>query len=183
MSAGLRSRVLAFGGALLVVSLLAFVLVLRPQAASVADARKQTETQRQRVAELRLRLRQLQALRQEAPQLRARAERVDTAMPNDPQLGRFVLEVHDAARKSAIDWLAVSPGSPQVGQQAGVEEISVSMNLAGGYFAVEDFVARLETLGRALKISQVTLGPGPAGLPQLSATLVMKMFVFASPAT
>jgi len=183
VTSALRSRILAFGGALVIVSLLAFVVVLRPQAARIADTRKHADAQRQRVAELLLSLRQLQGLRQEAPQLRARAQRVDTAMPNDPQLGQFVLEVHDAARKSAIDWLTVSPGSPQVGQQAGVEEISVSMNLTGGYFQVEDFVARLETLGRALKISQVTLGPGPAGLPQLAATFVMKMFVAATPAT
>jgi hypothetical protein len=58
------------------------------------------------------------------------------------------------------------------------------MSLTGGYFQVEDFVARLETLGRALKISQVTLGPGPSGLPQLAASLGMKMYVAAAtPAT
>jgi Tfp pilus assembly protein PilO len=178
-----RSRILVFGGMLAVVTMLAFVVVLRPQAASIADIRQQAEAQRQRVEERNLDLHQLQALQQEAPQLRARAQRVDTAMPNDPQLAQFVLQVHDAARKSAIDWLAVSPGLPQAGQQAGVEEISLSMNLTGGYFQVEDFVARLETLGRALKISQVTLGPGPAGLPQLAAALVMKIFFATTPAT
>jgi Tfp pilus assembly protein PilO len=169
---------------LLVVSVLAFAAVLRPQAARIADTKQQAEAQRVRLAELELNLRQLQSLQQEAPELRARAEQVDTAMPNDPQLAQFVLQVQDAARKSAIDWLAVSPASPQAGQEAGIEEINVSMSLTGGYFQVEDFVARLETLGRALKISQVTLGPGPSGLPQLAASLVMKMFVAATtPAT
>ncbi len=50
------------------------------------------------------------------------------------------------------------------------------MNLTGGYFQVQDFVTRLETLGRAVKISRVSLAPGPNGPPQLAATLVMKVF-------
>lgn len=172
----MRSRVAAFGGVLVLVSLLAFVVVLRPQSAKVADTKKQVAGQEQRVSELELTLRQLQSLQQKSGDLEARARRADTAVPNGPDLDQFVLQVQDAAKKSAIDWLSVNPALPVTGAQAGVQEIGVSMNLTGGYFQVEDFVARLETLGRAVKISQVTLGPGPDGLPQLAATILLKVF-------
>lgn len=170
----MRSRIAAFGGVLVLVSLLAFVVVLRPQAAEVADTRRQTAAQEQRESELQLKLRQLQALQQKAGELEDRARRADVAVPDGPELDQFVLQVQEAASRSAIDWLSVSPGMPAA--QAGVQEIGVSMNLTGGYFQIQDFVARLETLGRAVKISQVSLAPGPNGLPQLAATLVMKVF-------
>lgn len=179
----MRTRVVIFGAVLLLVSALAFLLVLQPQAARIADTKKQTDAQVQRTSQLNLELGQLQALQQQAPQLRARAQRVDTAIPNDPQLGPFILQVQEAATKSAIDWLVVSPSPPATGPEAGLLEIGVSMNLNGGYFQVQDFLARLETLGRAVKISAVTLGPGPTGLPQLAASLTMKMFVASTPAT
>ena len=175
----MRSRIAAFGGVLALVSLMAFVVVLRPQAAKVADTRQQTAAQEQRESELQLKLRQLQALEQKAGDLEDRARRADVAVPDGPELDQFVLQVQEAARKSAIDWLSVNPGAPTTMAQAGVQEIGVSMNLTGGYFQVQDFVTRLEALGRAVKISQVSLSPGPNGLPQLAATLVMKLFTSA----
>ena len=179
----MRTRITIFGVVLLVVSALAFIVVLKPQATRIADTRKQTEAQVQRTSQLNLELGQLQALEQQAPQLRARAQRVDTAIPNDPELGPFILQVQEAATKSAIDWLAVSPSPPGAGPEAGVLEIGVSMNVNGGYFQIQDFLARLETLGRAVKISGVTLGPGPTGLPQLAGSFTMRMFVAGTPAT
>lgn len=179
----MRARAAIFAAVLVAVSALAFVLVLRPQAARIADTKKQTQAQLQRISQLNLELRQLQALQQQAPQLRARAQRVDTAIPNDPQLAPFILQVQDAATRSAIDWLAVSPSPPAPGQQADILEINVSMNVNGGYFQIQDFLARLETLGRAVKISGVTLGAGPNVLPQLAASLTMTMFVASIPAT
>ena len=178
----MRSRLAAFGGVLVLVSLLAFVVVLRPQSAKVADTKEQVAAQDQQVSELQLKLHQLQAIQQRAGDLEARAQRADDAVPDTPRVDQFVLQVQDAAKKSAIDWLSVNPALPAAGTHEGIQEIGVSMNLTGGYFQVEDFVARLETLGRAVKISQVSLGPGPDGLPQLAATLVLKVFTTAAPA-
>lgn len=156
---------------------LAVVLVFRPQSSAIRAKQDETAAEEQRFSQLQLELRQLQALQAAAPELRARAQRVDAAIPDDPQLAQFILQVQDAATKSAIDWLAVSPSPPSAGTQPELLEINVAMNVNGGYFQVQDFLTRLETLGRAVKISAITLGPGPDGVPQLASSLTMKLFV------
>jgi Tfp pilus assembly protein PilO len=187
----MRIRIAVFLLVLAGVTVAAFLLVFRPQTGNISEARKETEATGQRISQLRLELGQLQALQKQAPELRARAQQVDTAIPSDPQLAQFILQVQDAATKSGIDWLSVSPTPPaastttgaQTPGQANVSEVAITMGVNGGYFQVQDFLTRLETLGRAVKISGVTLGPGPAGPPQLAASLTMKMFVASVPAT
>jgi Tfp pilus assembly protein PilO len=198
----MRLRIAIFLLILAGVSALAFVGVFRPQTTKISDTRKETEATKERISQLQLELGQLQALQKQAPELRARAQRVDAAIPSDPQLAQFILQVQDAATKSGIDWMSVSPtppapaaatgtqggtGQPQGGTQGqpqgAVSEVAINMSVNGGYFQVQDFLTRLETLGRAVKISGVTLAPGSAGLPQLAASLTMKMFVASVPAT
>jgi Tfp pilus assembly protein PilO len=178
-----RARIGIFVLAMAAMSAVAVIFVLRPQSAAIESKKQEAAGEEQRLAQLQLQLRQLQALQQSAPELRARAQSVDTAIPDDPQLAQFILQVQDAASKSAIDWLAVSPTPPSPSAQPNLLQINVSMSVNGGYFQVQDFLTRLETLGRAVKISSVTLGPGPNGLPQLASSLTMKLFVADIPAT
>jgi Tfp pilus assembly protein PilO len=126
---------------------------------------------------LRVELQRLQALQKDAPALREQAAKFEAAMPTDPHLAEFILMVQDAANASGIDWVSVSPAPPAAGTTQGVSIVNIQMNVNGGYFQVQDFLVRLESLERAVKISTLNLAPGPAGLPQLAVSLAMQMFV------
>lgn len=170
--------------AMVVVAVLAFFLVFKPQTDKIAQAREDVQTTQDNVQRLRLELARLQALQQQAPKLREEATKLDAAVPNDPQLAAFILQVQEAANASGIEWLSVSPTPPaaSTNPQAAVQEVVVAMNVEGGYFQVQDFLVRLEGLPRAVKIGNVSLSAqtGEAGSPRLTASLNMKMFV-ASP--
>lgn len=178
----MRRNVLIFVLALVGVTVAYFFLAFNPQSNRISDTALQADEAEQRVRQLELDVARLEELQRQAPQLRERAARVDTAIPNDPQLAAFILQVQEASNASGIDWLSVSPSPPAAGQQPGVLEVNVAINVTGGYFQVQDFLVRMESLPRAVTIGSVNLGAGPRGLPHLSASLSMKMFVSSAPA-
>lgn len=167
--------------AMIVVAVLAFFLVFKPQSDKIAQAREDVKTAQDDVERLRLELQRLQALQQQAPKLREEATKLDAAVPNDPQLAAFILQVQEAANASGIEWVSVSPTPPvaSTNPQAPVQEVVVAMNVEGGYFQVQDFLVRLENLPRAVKIGNVGLSvlQASSGSPRLGAVLNMKMFV------
>lgn len=66
-----------------------------------------------------------------------------------------------AATPVAVTPLAAAPVSAASGISAGtLNSISVTLSVVGGYFQVEQFLDRLETLQRAFKVSGVTMAPG-----------------------
>lgn len=159
-----------------------FFLIFNPQTGKINDAREEADAAEAQVQQLELELAHLRQLQKDEPKLREQAAVLDAAMPNDPQLANFILQVQDSANAAGIEWLSVSPSPPAAANppQPGVLEVTIAMNVEGGYFQVQDFVVRLETLSRALKIGTVSLGVADtvgAGSPLLSAALNMKMFV------
>lgn len=169
--------------AMIVVAVLAFFVVFKPQSDKIAQAREDVKSAQDDVQRLRLELQRLQALQQQAPKLRDEAMKLDAAVPNDPQLAAFILQVQDAANASGIEWVSVSPAPPaaSTNAQVPVQEVVVALNVEGGYFQVQDFLVRLEGLPRAVKVGNVSLSAQSAGTgsPRLTASLNMKMFVSA----
>jgi Tfp pilus assembly protein PilO len=172
-----RRNLLIFGAALVVVTLAYFLLVWRGQTGRIQDASDRADSAEQTVQQLEIELRRLQALERDAPALRERHARFDAAMPAEPRLAEFILQVQDAANASGIDWVSVNPAPPVASAVAGVSNIDIQMNANGGYFQIQDFLVRLEQLERALKIRTLNLSAGPTGLPNLTAALTMQMFV------
>lgn len=177
----MRRNVAIFALALVVLVIVYFFLVWSPQSTRIEEATVAADTEEARVQQLRAELARLKELETRAPQLREQAAKFETAIPNDPRLAEFILQVQDAASASGIDWVSVNPTPPAVAALPTISEIDLQMNVTGGYFQVQDFLVRLETLPRAVKIGTVNLGAGPAGLPNLTATLGMRMFVAGPP--
>jgi len=176
-----RRNVLILVMVLILIAIAYFFLVFQPQGRNIEEARIAADDMERREQELQLELRRLESLRDNAPELQAKLQRLDAAIPtNDPQLAQFILLVEEAANTSGIEWLSVAPGLP-----AAVEgvpdalEVSISMNVTGGYFQVQDFLVRLENLTRAVKISTVALSPDE--LPSLTVGMQMRMFLTTAP--
>lgn len=186
----MRRNVVLFALAVVALALAFFFLVWRPQSTRISETEEQAIAAEQQRDQLRLEIARLKDLRDRAPELRQQVAKLDTALPSDPQLAAFILQVQDAANASGIDWLSVSPSPPAAAAQAGaaaeaaaeVLVVNVGMNVTGGYFQVQDFIVRIENLARAVRTDNLTLGGGPRGLPHLSATFTMRMFVAAPPA-
>lgn len=171
-----------------------YLISYRPGQKDLAELRTQVVAKQQEVANLDARLKHLQALKANEPKLRAVLARYDSALPSNPKLPEFILQLHDIANKAGVDWISVAPSAPSAqsapaaasgttNQASGLREISVSVATNGRYFALQNFMYRLEHLGRALRVDTFGISPG-GGQGSTAGTLGinMKMRMFMSPA-
>lgn len=181
----MRRNILIFALVMLAVLVAWFFLIWTPQANKIEETTAAADQTEQQARALKLEVDRLRELERQAPQLRERAAKADTAIPGDPQLAQFILQVQEAADASGVDWVSVAPTPPAAAPDTAapdaraVLEVVLDMSVQGGYFQVQDFITRLETLSRAVKIGSVGLTAGSDEPTRLEASLSMKMFVSA----
>lgn len=177
-----QRKPLAIAAAFAVVSLIALVLVVMPKMSAVKAQQKlldDVQTQGQQLAA------QVGALRQakhDAPRVKAEMAALDAQMPVTTELPTLLRQIRAVADGAAVDFVQISPGSPTPSTTGGFSTIPTQVSATGSYFAVTEFLYRLETLRRAVKVTNLTLGPGPDGLPQLALQLTAEIYTTDSSA-
>lgn len=177
MSMRLRFVLVALG----IVALVAiwYLAIFKPNRTKLADLREQVQATEQEISSLQTQLARLQQLQREEPRLRAELARFGDAIPPDPRVPDFILQVQDAANLSGIDFLAITPSVPAANPSgAGVQNIGVSVTTTGTFFEVEDFIFRLERLQRTVKVNSFSV----SGEGTLNLSLSMQMFTLAAAA-
>jgi len=163
-----RNRlILIAGGAALAVLVLWFLLLWGPQGSRLNDARDRRDVAQDRAEQLELQIARLRASQDRALGLAAQRE-----------------QLRDAAERSGIDFISVSPSPPAASDVGEPAAVSLAISVSGGYFQVLDFINRLEALPRLVVIDTLTLTPEGAdiGTVRLSAAISGRMFTTASPA-
>lgn len=89
-----------------------FMFIFRPNQTKITELRDDVETTKQEVVALEAQLRRLQQLQREEPRLRADLARFSDALPADPRIPDFILQVQDAANAAGIDFLTITPSLP-----------------------------------------------------------------------
>ncbi|HZU71535.1 MAG TPA: type 4a pilus biogenesis protein PilO [Acidimicrobiales bacterium] len=188
---GVSRRVLIGGGAgLLLVLVLWLVLLWLPRNNAYNQASRQASQAEAQASQLQAQLSRLQSDARQQPLLQAELLRLQAAIPDDPDLAQFILDLNDAANQAGVNLLSISPSppvatgatSPSPGATAGVPPaIKVSLNVTGGYFQVLDFLDRLDTLSRLLVIDTMSMnhsaGGGTAGSQaELTVAITARMF-------
>lgn len=158
-----------------------FLMVFRPGQARQAELRDDIAATEQEISSLEAQLRRLQDLQAREPELRAEEARFALALPDVPSVPAFLIQVQDAANQAGVDFVSINPSlptAPRGGEGAsGIQSISVSISSNGSFFAVQDFVYRMERLDRAVRIDNFSLsGGGDEESPTLSVSLRMQMF-------
>jgi len=165
-----------------------FLFSYRPTQKHLTEVRTQVVAERQQVAQLRAQLTHLQALKANEPKLRALIARYNTALPSDPGLPQFILQMQDAATRAGVDFLSVTPSLPAAPGSStggttnvatGLREISVNINTTGQYFTVQNFMYRLERMNRVLRVDTFSLNSAatPTNAHSLSVALKLRMFM------
>lgn len=179
-----RNRIV-FGAASILTLAGSFFGVIKPEKTKLEETRALAEQQEATVVQLRGQLAHLRNLESKAGELTQQAVRLNEALPVETHLARFILQVQDASNQAKLDWVSATPSPPvPSGASPGLLESSVAMTASGTYSAVQDFLARLESLQRAVKIGSVNISlMGEAGASadsRLNATIDLKMFVAPS---
>jgi Tfp pilus assembly protein PilO len=179
-----RNKAVAIAVVAVVGALLWYMALFSPARSERGRLGAQVTAAERRERELhstRVRLRGLEA-RRGAQQ--AQLERLQGLIPAQPDVAGFILGANDAAVRSKVDWVSVAPASPVAGAAGAPSSIGVSIGVNGEFFALVDYLRRLEGLGRLVVVDSLQLSPGAqAGGPlRLNATLSARIFTTAGAA-
>jgi Tfp pilus assembly protein PilO len=169
-----------------------YLALWSPQSKALSDARKRKTDAQAQTASLRDQLTRLQQARRDQPLKQSQLETLRVAIPDQPNLAEFILDANDAASRSGIDFLSISPTPPSgtagattpptgAGGAAGGATpvpIRIAMSVSGGYFQVLDFMNRLNRLPRIVVIDSVTMS-AQAGT-QLQVGMQERIFTTSS---
>jgi type IV pilus assembly protein PilO len=162
----------------LVVLAAGWFLLVSPKRSDAAALRVQTEGVTASNASLSTQLQVLKAQAKALPKQQAKLAAVAAKIPDNPALPAMIRALTTAATAAGVELVTVTPGPPAAfgaapgsaaaaaaptgsAASAGVlESIPVSLSVVGGYFQVEQFVARLEALPRSMRLTNLALVPG-----------------------
>lgn len=170
----------------LVVLAAGWFLLVSPKRSDASALRTAAESQVAANAQLSTQLQVLKAQAKDLPKQQARLAAVAAKIPANPALPALVRALTAAATASGVELVSMTPGnptlvvgaaattpaattgsaaaapttagaSPSAGQLA---SIPLTLNIVGGYFQAEQFVAALESLPRSMRVTALTVAPG-----------------------
>jgi Tfp pilus assembly protein PilO len=150
---------------------LAVLLLVAPKMSQVKDTKDQLEQAQMQEDSLNAQLESLQEAQTNAPKTKEQIQKLESEVPPTidlPALIRLLQEVRD---RSAVDFFAFSPGTPALDASGEFSALPTTITVTGGYFSLEEFLLRLETLPRAAKVTGVSISPGgTAGTTETTGT-------------
>ena len=168
-----RGPIIAAAVAVLV-ALLALVFLLLPRMSAVGKRSDELDAAVAQQATLESQLDQLQEAKQQAKIVQKQLNRLQTKIPPTAELPSLIRLLQGAADSAAVDFMAVSPGTP-ASTIPGISTITTSINVLGSFFSVEEFLFQLESLPRAVRVTQISVGTGSEA-NQLALTLTGEVY-------
>jgi Tfp pilus assembly protein PilO len=181
MLRGSRAPLIVGVGALVLVGLLMFLLVL-PKMGEVSDANDALAAAQAQQGTLESQLAALEQAEAAAPEAKATIQEVEQQIPPTADEPGMLLLLKNAATGSAVTLSTITPGTPTLDAATGLSAIPLAVTATGTYFQLTEFLYSIETLPRAAKVLNVTLAPGGdsaatsttvTNLLQLQANVVM----------
>src|SRR5206468_12757292 len=144
------------------VAILAVCFHVLPKMSEETRARDSLASAEAHETARRAQLASLKEAQANAPQVKAQIAKLNNEGPPTADLPALIRLLTAAADGSAVDFFTVAPGNPQLDPTGSFSSIPTSISVTGGYFALDQFLFRLETLPRAAKVTSVSITPGGA---------------------
>ena len=171
-----------------------YFLLFSPKQSEQSDLQAQIETQQTTLATAKQEVVRLESYKKTAPQSRAEIVRLGKMLPQSEGIPSLIIELTRTADASGVDLTTITRGTTTPGNPYGVQ--SVSIQVVGRFFDVEDFVYRLENYvafrnanfrvtGRLLEIANLTMQTGSTSdgsVPPVTTTIVLNAYLWALPA-
>lgn len=165
-----RAPLFAGVGIVVLAALLVAFLVL-PKMGDVEEAEGRLEEAEAREFALQTELSRLEESAEDAARLRSELAGARRAVPRVADLPGLINELQTAADVAGVDFFSIAPGAPLAVQGATATEIPTQVQVIGGFFPVDEFLFRLESLPRAAKVVSLSVGEGIDGLPQINVQM------------
>lgn len=193
-----RRTLLAVVGGTLAIILVWWFAIYSPKRSATSSAKSERVAAEARGRDLEVTVARLKELDRNRPQTEADLRALNAAIPATPDLATFILSANEIASQAGVDFLSIAPSPPAPAAGAGQPtSIGLSIQVRGDFFAVVDYLNRLEQLERIVVVDTVNLaaqggsaGAGATGATggtttdpnALAVTLAARMYTRAAPA-
>ncbi len=154
-----RRGPLIAGGVSGVVALVAVVLLVLPKMNQVGEARDELQKAEDQEVTLEVQLRALEDAQAAAPKTKKQLQKIANQIPGAADLPALFRLLQSAADRAAVDFFTFSPGTPTADASGGFSVILSQITVTGGYFALDEFLYKLENLPRAAKVTSIAITP------------------------
>lgn len=173
-------------GAVLVVGLAGWFLLVRPQGAKVKSLKRDAADIQAKIGAYN----QQVAAARAAPKIEvADVYRLAKAMPDRTDMPDLVLELSQLARDAGIRFDSIAP--QPIAPIGSYTVLPISVTFQGNFYNLADFLYRLRSLvsvhagrldatGRLFAVDTMTFGESTLKFPQIQATLAIDAFVYGS---
>ena len=173
-----------------------YFLLLSPARAKLSALDSQVQAQQAALATAQQDVARLESYKKTAPQSRAEIVRLGKMLPQSEGIPSLIIELTKTADASGVDLNSISRGATQPGTPFGLQ--SVSLQVTGRFFDIEDFLYRMETYvafrnasfrvtGRLLEVTTLGLTggavptSGSSSVP-LTVSITLNAYLWASSA-
>jgi hypothetical protein len=176
---------IAAAGAVLLLSVLVYLVVVGPKRSRAAELEEDISTARVELAQARID----GARPTDTPATTPVGDlkRLTKAMPNETDMPGVVLELARLAHEAGISFDSITPSEPVAG--TGYQKVPVSLVFQGNFYELSDFLFRLRNLvavrdnrlrveGRLFSVDGIDFAQGTEQFPQIQATVNANAFVY-----
>lgn len=178
-----RNRLILAAAGILIVAVAWYFVLIAPKADQLSTAKKDLSDARSQQQSLAATLKRLQDLDRERPARQAQLQRLAAAIPAEPDLAGFLLSANDLAIKANVDWVSIAPAPPSAAAAGLPSQVSMQIQIQGGFFQVLDYLNRIENLPRIVVVDSVQVSAsqgGDSASPVLTLALSARMFTTAA---
>lgn len=174
--------------AVVAVVLIWYFVLYKPLGEDLTSTQAQVSEEQTKTDDLQATLTRLQSQAKNSTEQQALLNKLDKAVPEQPDLAEFIIEINQIAEEAGIDFLTISPAPPAAGTGASV--IGLTITIKGSFFQLQDYLRLLEQMDRLVVIDGFNVAGGASSTSgdttgegtQLSVTLTGRMFTRAAPA-
>lgn len=182
------------GVVILVLVVAWYFLLFSPKQRELDQLDQQVQSAQSELAIAQQEVVKLESYKKTAPQSRAEIVRLGKMLPAAEGMPGLIIELTNTAEASGVDITSIARGTTVPGTPFGVQ--TLTLQVGGRYFDVEDFLYRLEeyvafrnasfrVTGRLLQVTQLTLQGDAAAAagtsPNLAVTIGLNAYLWGGP--
>jgi type IV pilus assembly protein PilO len=174
-----------------------YFLLFSPKQRELSDLDQQVQSAQSALSAAQQEVVKLESYKKTAPQSRAEIVRLGKMIPASEGMPGLIIELTKTAEASGVNVTSIARGTTTAGSPFGIQ--TLTLQVRGPYFEVEDFLYRLEeyvafrnasfrVTGRLLQVSQLTLQAETtttptSGSPPLAVTIGLNAYLWGGTAT
>jgi len=157
-----------------------WMFLISPKNGEIDDLRQDLNVAVDTEQRLRVRINELEAIRQSEVEYLAAIGKLDALIPERPLLEEFIEQIYELTTETNVELQTLAPSLPAA-TDSDLREVAVSAQIEGAFFEVLGFLFGLNDMERLVRVDGVAVSTSTDELGEtvLSASVEMTLFTLA----